>query len=57
MQNYNLTATTDRNPHEALDNPVIELRRMLINRRKRGNLVTLFWKLFGDRRGRDRRVN
>jgi hypothetical protein len=57
MQNYNLTATTDRSPNEALDNPVIELRRIVINRRKRGNLVTLFWKLFGDRRGRDRRVN
>lgn len=55
MQNCNLAATTDRNPNEALDNPIIELRRTLINRRKRGNLVTLLRKLFNDRR--DRRVN
>jgi len=46
----------DRSPSETIDDPIVELRRMLIDRRKRRNPITLLRKLFNDRRELDRRV-
>jgi hypothetical protein len=57
MQDRNLFTATDRSSNEATDNPIIELRRRLINRRKRGNLITLFRSLFNDMRARERRAD